>query len=198
MHWMSRAISKQAQLALLAVLVGLGVQGPVLTNVQDIRTTTICSAINRGDQVAGRASGATRRTCYGPGEASSAAHADAMIAVREASPRLGHACRNVYFHLVTFVVDASGSVSATFDFAGGRASGQLPLATSDVIMIDRHAAYVSDAQIGSYEPVDAEQGSWPLVCKLSSTFHFYCPVTDTLDQLCYTWVDRQYLRHLGS
>lgn len=198
MNWICRAFSKQAQLGLLAVLVGLGVQGPRAPEVQDRGTTAICSAISSADRVAGRTPATTRRTCYGPGEVPSTEHADAMIAVRQTRPRLGDACRNVYYHAVSFVVDASGSVSANFAFAGGRASGHLPLSTSDVTMIDRHAAYVSDAQIGSYEPIDADQGSGPLVCKLSSTFHFYCPVTDTLDQLCYTWVDRQCLRYLGT
>jgi len=102
-------------------------------------------------------------------------------------PIVGEPCRDTHHYSVKFVVDTDGRLSAVFMLAGGTTSGSIHLSPSDVRLAATHDAYVTDVQLGSYEP-STGAGPGTLVCRLNPTFHFYCPVTDQMDQLCLTWV----------
>ena len=104
------------------------------------------------------------------------------------SPSVGEECRIVHRYPVTFTDDAGGGWRATFAFAGGAARGSLPVSEDDATRIAGRTAYVTDVQLGSYEPAHQTDGHGPLACRLEPTFHFYCPATGVLDRLCYTWV----------
>jgi hypothetical protein len=107
------------------------------------------------------------------------------VLVRDDRPYLGESCLNLYAHPAVVVVDPGGDPDAVFTLAGGATSGRLPLSQDDVRLAATHDGYVIDAQLGSYEELGGR-----LVCRLSPTFHFYCPDTDALDRACITWVAR--------
>jgi hypothetical protein len=99
-------------------------------------------------------------------------------------PRVGDPCRAVHANPATFVTDGDGRVSAVFRFAGGAAEGRVPLDARGAGLADSHAASVADVRLGSYEA--AGRGG-AVECRLSGTFHFFCPATGAVDQLCVTW-----------
>jgi hypothetical protein len=113
----------------------------------------------------------------------------AAVTPRDASPQTGEPCRSVHRYPVTLVEDAGGRARAVFAFAGGTAQGTLPLSSADVTRLRSYDAYVTDVQIGSYEPSPTDPHHRP-ECLLNPTYHFLCPGTDTLDQLCFTWINR--------
>jgi hypothetical protein len=96
----------------------------------------------------------------------------------------------VHRYLVTLGEDAGGLPRAVFSFAGGTTRGTLPLSSDEASRLSAYNAYVSDVQLGSYEPSNPADPARGLVCRLSPTFHFYCPATGALDQLCLTWSGR--------
>lgn len=105
-------------------------------------------------------------------------------------PFLNEPCRSVHYYPVMFAESPGGDVEAVFDFAGGAFHGRRVLSAGDARLASSHDAYVTDVQLGTYEPADPSQPNSPLICRLDRTFHFLCPATGTLDQLCYTWVAR--------
>jgi hypothetical protein len=100
-------------------------------------------------------------------------------------PRVGDPCRAVHANPVTFITDGYGRVSAVFRFAGGAAEGRLPLDARGARLAASHAATVADVRLGSYE---ATGPGGAAECRLAGTFHFYCPATGAVDQLCVTWL----------
>lgn len=100
-------------------------------------------------------------------------------------PRTGAPCRAVHANPVTFTTGGDGRVVAVFRFADGAAEGRLPLDAAAARLAGSHAAWVADVRLGSYEPAGPGE---PPVCRLASTFHFYCPADGAVDQLCVTWV----------
>jgi len=106
-----------------------------------------------------------------------------------ATARLGEACRSIHRYPAALDTDSAGHPTATFSFAGGAAHGSLPLSPTDAARLHTEVAYVWDAQLGSYEAADLRDPRSRLVCRLNPTFHFYCPPTDALDELCLTWAD---------
>lgn len=103
-------------------------------------------------------------------------------------PRAGDPCGAQRSYPVTFTADADGGMTAAFDFAGGAARGSLPLSARDAALAATHTASVTDVQLGSYEASGPRRVP---VCRLDATFHFFCPATGALDQLCYTWIVRR-------
>lgn len=53
-------------------------------------------------------------------------------------------------------------------------------------MIAKNGAYVSDVQLGSYELADPASPNGDVTCRLSASWHFYCPALDAIDRLCLT------------
>jgi hypothetical protein len=116
--------------------------------------------------------------------------APATVMVRDADPRRGEPCRDLYYYRVTFV-EEEGGVSASFTFAGGVGQASFPLSPDQLAMIADHTAYVTDVQLGSYEPGGQTESRTGLACRINPTYHSYCTATRGLDQFCYTWVRRQ-------
>jgi hypothetical protein len=111
--------------------------------------------------------------------------------IHDTPPRPGEPCRNTHYYAVKFVTDSNGQIRAVFMLAGGMTSGSLDLSAADAQLVANHDAYVADVQLGSYEPSDPAEPKSEPVCRLNPTYHFYCPATDALDQLCLTWVPRR-------
>jgi hypothetical protein len=109
---------------------------------------------------------------------------------RDSGPHVGDPCRRLHEYPVTFTSTPDGSVQSHFAFAGGALHGSLSVPSADIRMIATHDAFVTDVQLGSYEPAGAADASGGLTCRLNPTYHFFCPSTATLDQICYTWVAR--------
>lgn len=172
------------------LVVGLAVQGPVTRSDYDARSASICSAINGGQQVVRGSQRSTRWSCSVRSQPAGGVHVIAIVSVREVVPHLGDPCQNIYYYPVTFSASDDGGVYGTFEFAGGKTSGRLPLSHSEADLIVTHAAYVSDATVGSFELPDPERAGDALVCRLSTTYHFYCPANDLVDDFCFTWIRR--------
>jgi hypothetical protein len=98
-------------------------------------------------------------------------------------PTLGQRCQNTNNYPVTFTEDTGGGEFANFAFSGGAFKGR-ELTGKDIALPGTNDAYVTDVQQGSYEPSDPNNPSSPLDCKLDQTFHFFCPKTGNLDELC--------------
>lgn len=97
----------------------------------------------------------------------------------------GTPCRSTHRAPVRLVADASGGTEAVFSLAGGSLRGTVPVPEPAARELSAHGdLHVTDVQLGSYE-LDAPGG--PIACRLDPTYHFYCPATDTLDQLCIEW-----------
>ncbi len=106
---------------------------------------------------------------------------------RLVNPRVGDPCRNTYTHNVRFSEDTGGNPQAIFASFGGVTAGSRPLTALDGAMMGTHDAYVTDVQLGSYElsnPSDPNS----LICVLDPTYHYFCPGTGQLDELCYAWL----------
>ena len=108
----------------------------------------------------------------------------------DAQPAASEPCRNTRHYPVEFVVSTNGQLMAVFMLAAGTTSGSIALSPADAQLAATHDAYVTDVQLGSYEPSTLAGSDRTLVCVLNPTFHFYCPVTNQMDQLCLTWVSR--------
>ena len=91
--------------------------------------------------------------------------------------------------LAQYANQANQGSEAQFAFAGGAAQGARRLSPADIATLVGHRAiFATDVQLGSYEQAPtANAGS--LVCQVDPTYHFYCPTTDQLDRLCFTWTD---------
>jgi hypothetical protein len=113
----------------------------------------------------------------------------------DAPPMAGEPCRDTRHYPVKFVANANGQLMAAFMLAGGMTSGSLDLSPTDGQLAATHDAYVTDVQLGSYEPSTLTGSNGTLVCQLNPTFHFYCPATNQMDQLCLSWVSRQGSDH---
>jgi hypothetical protein len=109
------------------------------------------------------------------------------VSLRASNPHVGEPCEDVHYQRVDFILSSDGDVTAKFPVFGGLSVGTLSLSPEQAKMIETWDGYVADAQLGSYEP--AAQRGGP-VCHLNRTYHFYCPATHTLDQLCITWLPR--------
>lgn len=118
---------------------------------------------------------------------------EAHVLVRDAAPGLGEPCEDLRFYPVTFV-ETPGGWNASFAFADGATRGGLPLPADDWRMIESNDAYVADVQLGSFEPRTAGDHKTALLCRIDPTYHFYCPTSRALDQLCVTWVRRSARR----
>jgi hypothetical protein len=103
---------------------------------------------------------------------------------------LGRPCRRVRYYAISIAQDSAGGARAIFVFANGAARGSFPLSSEEASVLAARDAYVSDVQLGSYEPADPINAHGRLVCRLNPTDHFYCPATRTIDELCYTWATR--------
>jgi hypothetical protein len=106
--------------------------------------------------------------------------------VRDPTPTLGEPCRNVFNYPVAFTEADSGAAMGIFNFAGGATSGNRALSPDDAAQIGTHDFYVTDVQLGSYEPSVATDPNSPLTCQINPTYFFYCPATRTVDQFCFT------------
>ncbi len=113
----------------------------------------------------------------------------ADVLVRDPAPHLGEPCEDLHYYLVAFIQDTP-QVRAVFSFAGGTARGSLPLSPNQARMIGSADAYVTDVQLGTYEPLVPNAGQSSLSCRLDPTYHLYCPSTHAVDQLCLTWIHR--------
>ncbi|HXM57355.1 MAG TPA: hypothetical protein VOB72_18300 [Candidatus Dormibacteraeota bacterium] len=137
-------------------------------------------------------------TCFRPGGGSGAAFgknvAPADVEQRLPNPQLGDPCQNTYYYRVSFSNDTGGNAAAIFAFAGGATSGTFGIGSTyftqaDADMMGTHDGYVTDVQLGTYEPSNASDSNSPLTCQLKPTYHFFCPATGQLDQFCFTWVN---------
>jgi hypothetical protein len=97
-----------------------------------------------------------------------------------AGPRVGDPCRAVQTHPATFVAEPGGATSVVFDFAGGAARGRLPLGPP----ANAAPAFVTEVRLGSYESPGPGR---PPACRVEGTYHFLCPATGSLDQICLTY-----------
>ncbi len=185
-------MSSRAPLVALAVLAGLVFQAPADGAELHQGAGTDCpTGIPGLPEAAGRGQPSTDTvTCRGwGGQDFAVGTAPATAMVRYANPRVGEACADLHYYRVTFVEDAGG-IRASFAFAGGAGRGSFPLATDQVGMIATADGYVTDVQLGSYEPLTPSRREAVLMCRLNPTYHLYCPATQGLDQFCYTWVRR--------
>ena len=135
-------------------------------------------------------------SCWRPGGSSGAKFgsniAPASVQPRLPDPSLGDPCRNIDYYPVTFTNDTAGNAAAQFSFAGGKTGGSFPegsqyFTADDAEKMATYDAYVTDVQVGTYEPSNAADPKSPLTCQLSSTFQFFCPETGQIDQFCFTW-----------
>jgi hypothetical protein len=145
-------------------------------------------ARDHGDQPA--RSGAVVPSCFMSGEAlwNTAGH-HTLVCTPKASatvPKLGSTCWQMSLQPVTFAIQRDGRIQARFALAAGGIEGALPVEVGS-IPSNMPEAYVVDMRLGSYEPSDASDPTSPVVCRLASTWHFYCPVSQTLDRICLTW-----------
>jgi hypothetical protein len=131
-------------------------------------------------------------SCFRPGGSSGAQFgqnvAPGNTQQRLAAPSLGDPCRNTFTYNVRFTNDTAGNAQARFAFAGGAAAGSFPLSDANAAMMGTHDAYITDVQLGTYEPSVATDPNSPLTCQINPTFHYFCPATGALDEFCYTWV----------
>lgn len=130
-------------------------------------------------------------TCFRPGGSTAFGTnvAPANSVVREANPQVGDSCQNIYNHPVTFTEDATGNPKAIFAIFGNATAGSLPLADTDSAMMGTHDAFISDTQLGTYEPSNPNDPNSPPQCVLNPTYHFYCPATGVVGPPpCYSWV----------
>jgi hypothetical protein len=128
--------------------------------------------------------------CFRPGGSTAFGNniAPANSVVREPNPQLGDPCQNIYNHQVQFTEDTSGNPQAVFAIFGDATTGSLPLSDADAAMMGTHDAFISDTQLGSYEPSNPNDPNSPLQCVLDPTYHFYCPATGVVGPPpCYTW-----------
>jgi hypothetical protein len=135
-------------------------------------------------------------TCFRPGGSSGAAFgknvAPADVQERLPNPQLGDPCQNTYHYRVSFSNDTGGNAAGIFAFAGGATSGTFGIGSkyftqADADRMGTADAFVTDAQLGTYEPSNASDPNSPLTCQLKDTFHFICD--GQLDQFCFEWVD---------
>ena len=130
-------------------------------------------------------------SCYRPGSSSGTPFgrdvAPANTQERLAAPSLGDPCRNTFHYDVRFTNDTSGNARANFSFAGGETAGSFALSDLDAQKMSTLDAFVTDVQLGTYEPSVATDPNSPLTCQINPTFHFYCPATGNVDEFCYTW-----------
>jgi hypothetical protein len=128
-------------------------------------------------------------SCFRPGGASFGSNAAPPNTQQRVpagqQPTLGQSCQNTNNYPVTFTEDAAGGEFASYSFSGGSFKGR-QLTGSDLELPGTNDAYVTDLQFGSYEPSDPSNPGSPLACQLETTFHFFCPRTGVLDQLCLT------------
>jgi hypothetical protein len=182
----------RALVAGLAALVAFVVQPGVAGEAGlDASANSDCPAAASLPAVTGQVLTFTGRLqCFQPGAPTFGTNvAPQDFVVRDSNPFLGESCQNVYYYPVSFSEAVSGGPWAVFAFAGQATAGTFPLSPGDATMIGGHDAYVSDVRLGSYELSNLNDPSSPLVCVLGSTFHWYCPATNTLEEFCYTWVD---------
>src|SRR5215469_7847298 len=130
-------------------------------------------------------------TCFRPGASTAFGTnvAPANSVVRQANPQVGDPCQNIYNHPVTFTENASGDPKAIFAIFGNATAGSLPLSDTDAAMMGTHDAFISDTQLGTYEPSNPNDPNSPVQCVLNPTYHFYCPATGVVGPPpCYTWI----------
>ena len=186
-------VIRLASLALLALLVGVAGQAPANEQGTGASDATRCRITSgESSQSAGASVMVVTPGCW-PSVArfQGSDIVPVVVMVRDPRPRVGEPCRDLHSYAVQFTADADGRRAGVFAFAGGATSGSLPLTTEQAMLVADHRAYVTDVQLGSYEPIDNVDQSGRLTCRLDRTFHFYCPATDGLDQLCFTWVARR-------
>jgi hypothetical protein len=184
--------SRRRIVALLAALTAFALQpGTVGRAGFDDTFNPDCPAATAIPAVTGKVltfSGALQ--CFRPGSTSFGGDVQtpANQVIREAAPKLGDPCQNIYYHPVTFSEDtsASGDPTAHFSILGNVTSGALSV--DDANMIGANNAYVADTQLGSYELTNPNDPNSPLQCVLNQTLHFYCPTTGAVDTLCLVWV----------
>jgi len=117
-----------------------------------------------------------------------ASDAGVLVEVRTRRPRAGAPCEDLQYHRVEFVAVGGGAEVARFALFGGLSQGTLALRADQVAMISSRDAYVADVQLGTYEPRSDGGG---LRCRLDPRYHFDCPTTRTLDQLCLVWTPKR-------
>jgi hypothetical protein len=199
---MRRTLSTQyrpVRLRLLARLLafGIGVSAlwfGVLNHTGSTASRAGGPAFCRSASGPAQTAGGTFGTVIGPSCFQHAARFDrsgltpGTILMRDARPLPGEPCRNLYAHAADVVTGPDGIAAAVFTFAGGAATGRLPFSAEEVQLAATRQPYMTDVQLGSYEPAGR---SGVLSCQLNPTFHFYCPTTNALDSLCLVWVDRR-------
>jgi hypothetical protein len=186
------AASRRSLVAALAVLTAFVLQpGEAARAGIDDTTTPECPAAAALPAKIGQVLDFTGQLqCFRPGGVTPFGSnvAPASSVVRKDNPQLGDPCQNIYYHPVTFTEDTSpsGNPTAIFSILGNATTGRLSV--TDASMIGTHDAFVSDTQLGSYEPSNPNDPNSPLQCVLNPTFHFYCPATGVIGPpLCFTW-----------
>ncbi|TMC12724.1 MAG: hypothetical protein E6J41_02435 [Chloroflexi bacterium] len=94
----------------------------------------------------------------------------------------GAPCRAVERNPVSFAVDASGALVASFALAGGATTGRVPVPAGRVP--PGFTASVGDVRLGSYEPAGAGR---PLVCRMDPTYHLLCLADGVVGEFCLAW-----------
>lgn len=129
-------------------------------------------------------------TCYRPGGSvvfgKDVAPPDRQVRVDQ--PKLGDECRDIFNHRVRFSEDTGGNWQGIYAILGNATEGSNPINADDAAMMGTHDAFVTDVQLGSYEPSNPADQNSALQCELNPTFHFFCPNTGNLDELCFSWL----------
>jgi hypothetical protein len=107
------------------------------------------------------------------------------VTLRDRRPYAGEPCANLEFNGVAITVGGDGA-TARFAAFGGLSQGTFRVPPDQVAMIGTETAYVVDVQLGTYEEATPNESHGP-VCGADPTFHFDCPTTRELDQLCLVW-----------
>jgi hypothetical protein len=179
----------------VALVVGVASQTPAQQALRSADDTSHCSAEMTAILAhAGWPSAPGRTfTCSAmdgdPGDQS------VRVTVRDRTPRPGEPCADLGFDRVAFATSSDG-VTASFALFDGRSHGTVRLSPEQAAMSNTQAAYAVDALVGTYEGLAGNETS-RLVCSLNPTYHFDCPTTHQLDQLCLVWVRRQPLETDG-
>lgn len=187
------AVSKRLLVAILAAITAFAMQPGIASRAAiDDTFNPDCPAVTALPSKIGQVLNFTGQlTCFRPGGSTAFGNnvAPADSVVREPNPQLGDPCQNIYNHQVTFTEDTNGNPKAIFAIFGNATAGSLPLSDADAAMMGTHDAFISDTQLGTYEPSNPNDSTSPLTCVLNPTYHFYCPATGVVGPPpCYTWL----------